>query len=145
LLWCFFHCVLMFFLYSYIVLWCFSSLCCGVFSLFLHCVVLFFFIFILFCGVFVFIPTLCFDVFLYTYIVLWCFSSLINYTYILFLQCFVTCSFTYPIVFLHVLLLPFAMFTFNTISPIIIITTHQPIISPVFINILSFSGTLCLV
>jgi hypothetical protein len=58
----FLHCVVVFFLYSYIVLWCFSS--------YLHCVVVFFFIPILFCGVF-----------LHTYIVLWCFS--------LYLDCFV--------------------------------------------------------
>ena len=114
----FLHCFVVFFHYSYIVLWCFfiiPTLRCGVFSLFLHCVVVFFhysyivlwcfslflhcvvvffFILTLCCGVFVFIPTLCCDVFLYSYIVLWCFSLLTNYTYILFLQCFMAHSFT---------------------------------------------------
>jgi hypothetical protein len=60
------------FLYSYIVLWCFSLFfhCFVVFLFsFLHCLVLFFIIlslfcgvflysYIVFCGVFVFIPTL---------------------------------------------------------------------------------------
>ena len=119
------------------------TLCCGVFSLFLHCVVVYFH--------YSYIDLQCFC--FHSYIVLWYFS--------LFLHCFVVFLFSflhYVVMFFFILTLfccvflywwttsTFYSYSVNTISCYItkIITDH-PIISPVLVNILSLSGTLYVV
>ena len=88
----FLHCFVVFFHYSYIVLWCFSLFlhcvvvfflflhCVVVFFLFLHCVVVFFFIDELHVH---FILTVLYGAFFYiTHFILTCFNTTIWYIYI---------------------------------------------------------------
>ena len=151
----FLHCFVVFlfsFLYYTVVFFFILTLLCGVF-----------FILALFCGVFVFISILYCGICLYSYIVLWCLS--------LFLHCFVVFFFILTLfcgvflysyivlwffsLFLHCFVVFFLYwwttstcysYSVNTISCYITkIITHHPIISPVFINILSLTGTLYVV